>query len=369
MYNESPSPPPEPEVDLGPRARLVVQTTAICQTRDADISRCDTMEGLRSLFFEEFPSVLKGLRPKHMQLFCLAPAPGRGHLPYITDDDRMWLLVTRDSDFRQVMECPAFRLQDERCDEAIENEYVIAFAEDRGRGRRGRSRRKYEPRQQPLALGYNPALDEQRLAESHYSASEVGSVRPYGRGGGGRDRERDRDDRSDYGGSTVSRSRGRPPRDRSPSGMSVRSYRSASSRRRGYASAPASVVGMPLGGDGDGGSGGSSGEDSATSSRRLLRGRTGSTRQERERRERDSYSKGGRYSPPDTAALTSDNLEHLTKRLEREVSSSRGGSRRPSRAGSRAQSVVSHWDDDDPDGTGRSARSQVRGGGLSRDLE
>ena len=86
------------------------------------------------------------------------------------------------------MGCPAFG-QDERCDEAI-GTYVIAFAEDRGRGRRGRSRRKYEPRQQPLALGYNPALDEQRLAESHYSASEVGSVRPYGRGGG-QDRERD----------------------------------------------------------------------------------------------------------------------------------------------------------------------------------
>ena len=45
------------------------------QSKDLDVSHCEGYDELRSLFFDEFPAALKGLRPRHMQLFCLAPPP------------------------------------------------------------------------------------------------------------------------------------------------------------------------------------------------------------------------------------------------------------------------------------------------------
>ena len=357
--------PPEPEVELGRRARLVVQTTAICQTRDSDVGRCESMDDLRTLFFDEFPSVLKGLRPKHMQLFCLAPSPARGELAYVADEDRMWLLVTRESDFTRVMECPAFRLQDERCDEAIGAEYVVAFAEAR-RGRRGR--RKQERAPQPLQLGYNPnvvGLDRYAASEvgmsSYDRQSERGSVRSYRSSRSHSSRAaRDRSRESARIPRERSRESARPPRDRSRESM--RSYRSSRSRT-GYASAPASVVGRPLADEPAGGS--SSGEESATSGRRLLRG-TGRTKSEK------AYAESARPPSPPGTAPQLVSLEHLSARLQHEVLKEQHGvgtSRRGSRAPSVAPSAHSAWEDDD-DSTRTTGRcsGKVRGGGMG-DLE
>jgi len=123
-------------IDLGGlrTVRLVVQTTAITQSKDVQVGLCQNLEALRSLFYDEFTSVLKDVRPANAQVFCLAPAPPpkMAVLPpseHQQEEPMAWLLVTDQSDFMRVMECPAFRLQDERCDEALTAQYVVAFAQ------------------------------------------------------------------------------------------------------------------------------------------------------------------------------------------------------------------------------------------------
>ena len=316
----------------------------------------------------------------------------------------MWLLVTKQSDFSRVVTCPAFRLQDERCDDDADPEqYVIAFERET---KKSRQQKKREQSRQPLMIGYDPnAACEPSPPErdsgrrSRRSGSPNAGVMPDERDSGRRSRRsgspdampdsRDRGRRSRRSASPVPepmperdsgrRSRRSSSRDRSrdiPFAEAMpaierdsgrRSRRSGSrdsqrDRNRGYASAPPSFVGAPRspryassnadrgdsGGssDGsgcdDGGSGSSSGGDSTTSRNQLLRGGAGRTR----------HSKASAEPPtsPTFVPLSSSALQQLPGSCERH-------SRPPSRGGGPAPSVVSIWDDEgDPDGTGRSAK-------------
>ena len=349
------APPPEPT------ARLMVQTVAISQSRNLVVTHCRDYEALRDIFFEEFYSALKGVRPGQTLLFCLAPPPGesttrqrRRGRHEDPEEQLMWLLVTKHSDFSKVIACPAFRLQDERCDaDADPDEYVVAFEKESKSNRRQKQRKQEEQRRQPLMLemvpvAVEPSPDREAGRASRRSSRRASPLRRSSSRASSREPTAERD------GGRRSR-RASPPRERTPSPPRERSR----DRRRGYASAPPRCVGVSSrgsrssrsgrrgGGDRGSGSGSgsgsgdedirsdggsSSGGENTASSRRLLRGGGGR-----------SGNGGGKGFVP----LTSSALEQLP-----DV---------PARPSSRAAtpSIVSVWDDDDPDGTGRS--SKMRG--------
>lgn len=221
----------------GNKARLVVQTPEITQTRDVDVSRCDSADALRTLFYNEFPSVLKAVSLVHTQLFCLAPAPPPKGAPTpsgekASDDPFAWLLVTEYSSFARVLECPAFRLQDKRCDEALTAQYVVAFPSSEepaptqnGDAKSGRRATKCHPPDAASAATCAPPRQCEPMPKTEPTAEKL------------RGRSRDR--------------------------------RSSS---RGYASAPPSCVGFP-GAENDG----SGSDEGATSGRHSTFRGTGTT--------------------------------------------------------------------------------------------
>ena len=110
--------------------RLVVQTTSVTQSKDTEVAYCESLDELRTAFYAAFDVLLKDVRPAQTQLFCLAPQPqpAGAESPPAEQEPLAWLLVSSSSDFSRVMECPAFRLQDKRCDDAgTASQYVVAF--------------------------------------------------------------------------------------------------------------------------------------------------------------------------------------------------------------------------------------------------
>ena len=108
----------------------MVRTQALTQSRDLTIAQCDDVEELRGVFFDEFRSILQSIRPSHTLLFCLAPARPTQKVredASANSPRMMRFLVTKHSDFAQVIRCPAFRLQDKRCDEGQAATYAVAF--------------------------------------------------------------------------------------------------------------------------------------------------------------------------------------------------------------------------------------------------
>lgn len=347
-----------------PTARLMVQTTAISQSRNIVVTHCRDYEALRSLFFEEFYSALKGIRPSHTLLFCLAPPPGeptarqrRRGRHEDPEEQLMWLLVSKHSDFEKVIACPAFRLQDQRCDEdADPDEYVVAFEKEKSK--RQRQRKQEEDRRKPLMLEMvpvavespsdrdggrssrrssrraSPLRNSRRASPLRKSSSRPSSRTASPERGGRRSRRSSRDrtpspprDSSPVRERSRERSREQLRQPRARSRDSTRNEH-RSSRRGGGSGSDRS--------DDDGG-GSSSGGESTASSRQLLRGN-------------NAHGKSS-FVP-----LSSSALEQLP------------AGRSPSRA--HTPSVVSHWDDDDPDGTGRS--SKLRGTAIGKaagDLE
>jgi hypothetical protein len=306
---------------VGPRAKLVVQTTSMSQSKDLDVSHCEAYDELRSLFFDEFPALLKGLRPRHMQLFCLAPPPDEPRDGRHGEEQLMWLLVTKESDFARVIECPAFRLQDERCDDSMSSQYVVAFVElKRPRGGKSGSRSgRKKQQQQPLLLGHDPSLDY----------PEPIDVIPDHRSDSGRSH---RSHRSESGRSRRSESGRGSSKHRSSSRGPSREYSRDHSRGR-YRSGPTSNGGRD--------DGSSSGEESIRSS--ASRYSRCSRVSSRSHPRRPGSTKG--VYPPIIAPLNSCNLEHLSRQQQQP---------------SPPRSEHSAWDDDDgdPESTGRSSRAR-----------
>lgn len=151
-------------------ARLMVQTPEITQSRDIVVGECEDLEDLRELFFEEFHSVLKQVRQSQTLLFCLASAESDA------EQQMMWFLVTKQSDFARVVRCAAFRLQDKRCNEGDAASYAVAFKEAPGEGRRAK---KGKAKGQTLLLGYNPTVEE------HHGAAYAHAHGPSGHANGG----------------------------------------------------------------------------------------------------------------------------------------------------------------------------------------
>lgn len=139
----------------GRKARLMVRTPAITQSRDVCVAECEDLEELKAFFFDEFHSVLKDLRSGQTQLFCLAPDESSSCSN--ADPQMMWFLVTKRSEFERVVQCAAFRLQDKQCDEGQSNNYKVAFEGGRrAAGRRPRTSRPQGQGDPVLLLGYNP---------------------------------------------------------------------------------------------------------------------------------------------------------------------------------------------------------------------
>jgi len=332
------------------KVRLVVQTTAITQSKDVDVGSCHNPDALRSLFYDEFTSALKDVRPEHSQLFCLAPAPKVAVLPPSErqeDEPMAWLLVTDHSDFVRVIDCPAFRLQDKRCDEALTAQYVVAFAQS------------HDPQAQTTAIH-----GKRRQKKSR---SVVSAAPPLCEPALPVEQKRSR--------SIVSATA--PPCEVAlpceaalvpcEVALPVESRRGRSRDRRGArgcSSAPPSCVGVPCATDGADGAEDSGSDESATSSSRqsLLRG-TGPTRAScipAPDLARLAVCHAAPPPPADlTAQLAGQALTLTSSSLQQLEVSCRlpGCNSIPPRATSVAGSA---WDDDDPDGTGVSRSERVR---------
>ena len=292
----------------GRTARLVVQTPETTQSKDLEVSNCVDADALRALFYDVFPSVLKAVRPLHTQLFCLAPTPAPAPAPGgQAQSEFAWLLITSHSEFARVVECPAFRLQDKRCDEALTAQYVVAFATG-GATEKGGKKQKRNRAADNITIAAEPSCGDQNAA-----------------------------------------TRGRS-RDRRLGG-------------RGYSSAPPSCVGMPFNKDGgvDGGDGSGS-DDSATSSRQsLLRG-TGTTRATVAPPPPDLARLAAAHGAPPPlsqgqAQLTAQALSFANGLAQVSCQLPGCNTIPPPAAPSVAGSA---WDDDDPDGTGVSRSERVR---------
>jgi len=281
------------------KVRLVVQTTAITQSRDVAIGLCASIETLRTLFYDEFTSALKGVQPAHAQLFCLAPAPPPKDAVLPPTEQKQeqplaWLLISSRSDFARVRECPAFRLQDQRCDEALNAQYVVAFPETQ--------------EEDETACCDRRPVKGREASEASPAPCDIVSIAESRRG-------RSRDRRGLRGSST-----------------------------------PASCD--PCATDGADEIGGSCSDDSATSSRQsLIRGGTGTTRAPCIPPPDPARLATCLEAPPSAAdlqaqalALTSSSVEHFQASCALP-----GGDDVPRRAMSVAGST---WEDDDPDGTG-----------------
>ena len=298
------------------QARLVVQTTVITQSKDFDVSRCENAETLRTVFYEEFPSELAAVLPVHTQLFCLAPAPPPKDavLPpgeQQKEEPLAWLLVTDHSDFARVIACPAFRLQDKRCDEALTAQYVVAFVGGPPNGQQTQPSQQVEQAPQDQEP---PAKREKR--EKRDKREKRSGVVPIAESTRGRSRDR-----------------------RGP---------------RSTVSAPGGF-GIPGAEDGDG----DRSDDSATSRQSQLKG-TGTTRGP----DVAAAAAAAAIAAQQQAQLTAQFFGGLTTASleQHQVSCQLPGcnSILPPAAPGAASAVGSHWDDEDPDGTGVSRNERVR---------
>jgi len=117
------------------RMHVRVETKALTQKKDVFVGGCESVGELKKVVFEEFSTILASRRVESMLLLCIEAAVDGGNDE--ETNEQPWMLVTNQSDVRQVLECESLRLVEKG--EHAGEDYPLAFVEPVSRkGKKGK---------------------------------------------------------------------------------------------------------------------------------------------------------------------------------------------------------------------------------------
>ena len=136
-------------------AKVTVQTSQLNQKKDIEVARCETLDELREMIWDEFGHLLKGTRVKETVLLVWAAS---------ADDEEdgkgsRWMLVTDSSDMSRVLRCSAMKLRDKKSVDV--KALAVAFAPELANKKRSKFKKAGKRESERTKHGKTSRADKQ----------------------------------------------------------------------------------------------------------------------------------------------------------------------------------------------------------------